>query len=35
MAKRGMKLELAAPITREPHNFVHQIVSTPVRIVAG
>lgn len=35
MATRGMKVELAAPIVREPHNFVHQIVSTPVRIVAG
>lgn len=35
MAARQMRVELAGPIVREGHNFVHQILSTPVRIVSG
>ena len=35
MAARNMRIELAGPIVREPHNFVHQVISTPVRITAG
>jgi cytochrome P450 len=35
MAKRQLRFELASPIVREAHNFVHQILETPVRIVSG
>lgn len=35
MVKRGMRLEAAGAIGREPNPFVYSINSTPVRIVAG